>query len=119
MRARGAGANAGKAAAASGEHATLHFLRAYRHRPEHVWDAICAAGALLQYVRDTQKAAVPHIRGLQVEERTDALVIDAATRQGVVYGHGSSLWTGEQARAFAHMYATPGTIARAAAEPAE
>ena len=32
--------------------------------------AICAAGALLQYVRDTQKAAVPHIRGLHVEERT-------------------------------------------------
>src|SRR5262249_53608446 len=25
--------------------------------------AICAAGALLQYVRDTQKSAVPHIRG--------------------------------------------------------
>jgi DNA mismatch repair protein MutS len=40
---------------------------------------ICAAGALLQYVRDTQKSAVPHIRGLNVEERTDALTIDAAT----------------------------------------
>ena len=35
--------------------------------------AICAAGALLQYVRDTQKAAVPHIRRLRVEERADAL----------------------------------------------
>jgi DNA mismatch repair protein MutS len=45
--------------------------------------AIRAAGALLQYVRDTQKAAVPHIRGLQVEERTDALVIDAATRRNL------------------------------------
>ncbi|MEV6301820.1 argininosuccinate synthase [Actinoplanes sp. NPDC051861] len=42
-------------------------------------------------------------------------LLDAATRSGVVYGHGSSLWTGEQARAFAHMYATPGTIAREAA----
>ena len=30
--------------------------------------AICAAGALLQYVRDTQKSAVPHIRGLSVED---------------------------------------------------
>ncbi|WP_328459883.1 argininosuccinate synthase [Actinoplanes sp. NBC_00393] len=46
-------------------------------------------------------------------------LLDAATRSGVVYGHGSSLWTGEQARAFAHMYSVPGAIARAAAEPAE
>src|SRR6187431_3349731 len=30
--------------------------------------AISAAGALLQYVKDTQKAAVPHIRALTVEE---------------------------------------------------
>ncbi len=45
--------------------------------------AICAAGALLQYVRDTQKSAVPHIRGLTVEERTDALVIDAPTRRNL------------------------------------
>ncbi|MBB2943056.1 argininosuccinate synthase [Actinoplanes lutulentus] len=44
-------------------------------------------------------------------------LLDAATRSGVVYGHGSSLWTGEQARAFAHMYAVPGAIARAAALP--
>jgi argininosuccinate synthase len=46
-------------------------------------------------------------------------LLDAATRQGVVYGHGSSAWTGEQARAFAHMYAMPGSIARVAAQPAE
>ncbi|HEX7417397.1 MAG TPA: DNA mismatch repair protein MutS, partial [Steroidobacteraceae bacterium] len=45
--------------------------------------AICAAGALLQYVRDTQKAALPHIRTLQVEERSDALLLDAATRRNL------------------------------------
>jgi DNA mismatch repair protein MutS len=45
--------------------------------------AICAAGALLQYVRDTQKAAVPHIRALNVEERTDGLIIDANTRRNL------------------------------------
>ncbi|MGH8211357.1 MAG: DNA mismatch repair protein MutS, partial [Steroidobacteraceae bacterium] len=45
--------------------------------------AICAAGALLQYVRDTQKAALPHIRSLHVEERTEALIIDAATRRNL------------------------------------
>ena len=45
--------------------------------------AIGAAGALLQYVRDTQKAAVPHIRGITVEERSDALLLDAATRRNL------------------------------------
>ena len=45
--------------------------------------AICAAGALMQYVRDTQKAAVPHIRSLHVEERSDALIIDASTRRNL------------------------------------
>jgi DNA mismatch repair protein MutS len=45
--------------------------------------AISAAGALLQYVKDTQKAAVPHIRGLNVEERTEALIIDANTRRNL------------------------------------
>jgi DNA mismatch repair protein MutS len=45
--------------------------------------AISAAGALLQYVRDTQRTSLPHIRGLHVEERTDALIIDAATRRNL------------------------------------
>ncbi len=42
-----------------------------------------AAGALLQYVRDTQKAALPHLRALRVEERDEALQIDAATRRNL------------------------------------
>jgi argininosuccinate synthase len=41
-------------------------------------------------------------------------LLDAAARRGVVYGYSSSLWTGEEARAFAHMYAMPGAIARVA-----
>ncbi|MGH8226444.1 MAG: DNA mismatch repair protein MutS, partial [Steroidobacteraceae bacterium] len=45
--------------------------------------AIRAAGALLQYVRDTQKTALPHIRGLAVEERSEALLLDAATRRNL------------------------------------
>ncbi len=45
--------------------------------------AICAAGALLQYVRDTQRSAVPHIRGLHVEARATALILDAATRRNL------------------------------------
>lgn len=45
--------------------------------------AIGAAGALLQYVRDTQRAALPHVRALRVEERSDALVIDAGSRRNL------------------------------------
>jgi DNA mismatch repair protein MutS len=45
--------------------------------------AIRAAGALLQYVRDTQKSALPHIRALHVEERSDALMLDAVSRRNL------------------------------------
>jgi len=45
--------------------------------------AIRAAGALLQYVRDTQRSALPHVRDLTVEERGDALTLDAATRRNL------------------------------------
>ncbi|BAO44858.1 DNA mismatch repair protein MutS [Thiolapillus brandeum] len=45
--------------------------------------AIMAAGALLQYVKETQQAALPHITALRVENRDQALVIDAATRRNL------------------------------------
>jgi DNA mismatch repair protein MutS len=45
--------------------------------------AIGAAGALLQYVRDTQRSSLPHVRALTVEERGDALTLDAATRRNL------------------------------------
>ncbi|HWK74753.1 MAG TPA: DNA mismatch repair protein MutS [Povalibacter sp.] len=45
--------------------------------------AIRAAGCLLQYVRDTQKAAIPHLRGLRTEERSEAVLLDAATRRNL------------------------------------
>ncbi|HEY2036703.1 MAG TPA: DNA mismatch repair protein MutS, partial [Steroidobacteraceae bacterium] len=61
--------------------------------------AIAAAGALLQYVRDTQKTSLPHIRGLHVEERTDALIIDAATRRNLELD--ASLTAREDATLFA------------------
>ena len=42
--------------------------------------AIAAAGAVLQYVKDTQKSALPHIDGLQVHNNNDYLLIDSITR---------------------------------------
>ncbi|MGH8173843.1 MAG: DNA mismatch repair protein MutS, partial [Rhodanobacteraceae bacterium] len=45
--------------------------------------AIAAAGALLGYVQETQKAALPHIRGLSIESAADAIALDAATRRNL------------------------------------
>jgi len=45
--------------------------------------AVSAAGCLLQYARDTQRAALPHIRALHVERRDDAILLDAATRRNL------------------------------------
>jgi DNA mismatch repair protein MutS len=44
---------------------------------------IAAAGALLQYVSDTQKAALPHLQSIQVERRSDALIMDGPTRRNL------------------------------------
>ncbi len=45
--------------------------------------AIGAAGCLLQYVRETQKSALPHLRGLATSSREDVLLLDAATRRNL------------------------------------
>jgi DNA mismatch repair protein MutS len=45
--------------------------------------AIAAAGALLQYVQHTQRNALPHLRGLQVERSEDSVRLDAASRRNL------------------------------------
>jgi len=50
---------------------------------DHLPLAISAAGGLLQYVRDTQRTSLPHIRALRVEDRDEALQLDAATRRNL------------------------------------
>jgi len=45
--------------------------------------AIGAAGCLLQYVQDTQKSALPHIRGLRTETGEESIVLDAASRRNL------------------------------------
>lgn len=42
-----------------------------------------AAGVVLQYIRDTQRTALPHIQGLIIEATGDAVVLDAATRRNL------------------------------------
>lgn len=45
--------------------------------------ALCAAGCLLQYVKDTQRTAMPHINRISLERRQDMVVMDAATRRNL------------------------------------
>ena len=51
---------------------------------------ITAAGALLQYVNETQQMALPHITGIRLEHRDQFVVVDAATRQNLEINHASN-----------------------------
>jgi len=52
--------------------------------------AIGAAGCLLEYVKDTQKSALPHIQGLHTERREDTIIMDASTRRNLEIEHNLS-----------------------------
>lgn len=45
--------------------------------------ALCAAGCIMQYAKDTQRGALPHIRSILLENHSDAVLIDAATRRNL------------------------------------
>lgn len=44
---------------------------------------IAAAGCLLQYVKDTQRTALPHIRVIKAESAQQGVILDAATRRNL------------------------------------
>ncbi|PPD33327.1 MAG: DNA mismatch repair protein MutS, partial [Methylomonas sp.] len=50
---------------------------------ENMSAAIAAAGALLQYVKDTQQSALPHIQGISTENSDDSILLDAASRRNL------------------------------------
>ena len=45
--------------------------------------AIGAAGCLLQYVKDTQRGNLPHLRSMSHESRAASVILDAATRRNL------------------------------------
>ncbi|MEZ7951597.1 MAG: DNA mismatch repair protein MutS, partial [Halioglobus sp.] len=45
--------------------------------------AIGAAGCLLQYVKDTQRSNLPHIRSIQQENLAESVILDVATRRNL------------------------------------
>ncbi|RSD32374.1 DNA mismatch repair protein MutS [Vibrio pectenicida] len=44
---------------------------------------LCAAGCLIQYVKDTQRTALPHIRSLTYDQQNHSVILDAATRRNL------------------------------------
>ncbi|MGO1430361.1 MAG: DNA mismatch repair protein MutS, partial [Halomonas sp.] len=49
----------------------------------HLTTALIAAGVLIDYARDTQRSRLPHVTAISVENREDAVVIDAASRRNL------------------------------------
>ena len=45
--------------------------------------ALPAAGCLLQYAKDTQRTALPHLRSITMERQQDTIIMDAATRRNL------------------------------------
>ena len=50
---------------------------------DHLPVGISAAGCLLQYAKDTQRNALPHIRSISAENREDTVALDAASRRNL------------------------------------
>ncbi|MDG3089011.1 DNA mismatch repair protein MutS [Vibrio hannami] len=44
---------------------------------------LCAAGCLIQYVKDTQRTALPHIRSIVLDSQDSSVILDAATRRNL------------------------------------
>ncbi|WP_462170969.1 DNA mismatch repair protein MutS [Pseudoalteromonas xiamenensis] len=44
---------------------------------------LIAAGCVMQYVKDTQRTALPHIRAIRLEKNEHAVILDAATRRNL------------------------------------
>ncbi len=61
---------------------------------------ITAAGCLLQYTRETQCSALPHLTELHLEHSSDTITIDAASRRNLEI---LSSMSGERSHSLAHL----------------
>jgi len=50
---------------------------------EHANCGLAAAGCLMQYVKDTQRTQLPHIRSIGLEQTDQMVILDAATRRNL------------------------------------
>ncbi|OGO91119.1 MAG: DNA mismatch repair protein MutS [Coxiella sp. RIFCSPHIGHO2_12_FULL_42_15] len=49
--------------------------------------AIAAAGCLLQYIKYTQRSALPHLTSIKVEHQHEVIMLDSATRRNLELTH--------------------------------
>lgn len=63
------------------KHFAVKSLAGFGCEDKHL--AITAAGALLNYARETQRTELPHIRHLSLLDRDDSVIIDAASRRNL------------------------------------
>lgn len=59
----------------------VHDLNGFGCTSDH--PAIAATGCLIQYVRDTQRSALPHLKSLRLEQMQDYVGIDAVSRRNL------------------------------------
>jgi len=50
---------------------------------EHLGSALCAAGCLLHYARETQFSDLPHCQSLRLEQKSDSLILDSISRRNL------------------------------------
>ncbi len=63
------------------DHFEVHSLAGFGCQDWHA--GVSAAGALLQYLQETQKTALPHIRKLTLLRHAQVMIIDAATQRNL------------------------------------
>ncbi len=57
---------------------------------EHLPLALIAAGCILQYCKETQRSALPHINRIQIEDRQDSVILDIHTRRNLELSRNST-----------------------------
>jgi len=74
---------------------------------EQLHTAIAAAGCLLEYIKETQKTALPHIQSLSTEVRGDSIIMDASTRKNLELEYNLSGGTENTVASLMDSTATP------------
>ena len=44
---------------------------------------LCAAGCVLHYAQETQRTALPHVQSIQLQQNSETILLDAATRRNL------------------------------------
>ncbi|MFQ5506338.1 MAG: DNA mismatch repair protein MutS, partial [Planctomycetota bacterium] len=61
----------------------VRTLEGFGIDPDELPAAVASAGALIRYVKETQKTSLPHIRRIELFQRGNRMTLDRATRQSL------------------------------------